>query len=359
MIAADLGRMGALALVPIAYEGHFLSEGLLYVVAAVTGTLSVFFNVAYQSYLPYLVGEQGIAEGQQKLQVSGSGATFVGAGVAGVLMQVLGNALAVAVDAASFVASIIGLVAIKYREPVHRSEERDSSVLEDLRAGFVVLFGDVRLRFLMLTTTLSDLAGATAAALIIVYAYKDAGLNQGELGAAFAVGAIGLTLGGVFARKISARLTLSGTLMASVFLVGAAIVLVPLAGIKLALAALIVSQFLIGVGTMVYNVNVMGLVMTLTPREVLGRTSGTALSVIWGSATFGGMIAAVFGDVLGVRTALIAAGAVGAAAALFILLTPSLRAIRVLPSRTAASPGEEDERTDGGEKDVQASVSES
>jgi MFS family permease len=358
MIAADFGRMGVLALVPIAYEAHFLSEGLLYAVAGVTATLSVFFNVAYQSYLPYLVGQEGVVEGQQKLSISGSGATFVGSGIAGVLMQALGNALAVAVDSASFVASVVSLLIVRHREPAQERAERGNGVLADMREGLGVFMRDVRLRFLLLTTTLSDLATAIAATLIIVYGYKDAGLNQGEVSATFAAGAIGLTLGGVFARKISARLTVSGTLMGSVVLIGAAIVLVPVAGTRLALVALTVCQFLIGVGTTVYGVNVMGLVLTMLPREVLGRANGTALTVIWGTATFGGMIAAVLGGLLGVRTALVVAGVAGAAAGLFIALTPSLRAIRELPGKSGPPPAENDEKAGGGGKGMQASLSE-
>lgn len=350
MIAADVGRMAMLGVVPIAYELRFLSEGLLYAVAAVVGTLSVFFQVAYQSYLPGLVGKEGIAEGQQKLTVTRSGATFVGSGLAGFLMQTLGNALAVAVDAASFLASLLGLLAIRHREPVPVRKKQDKDVLAEMRGGLSTLIADLRLRFLMLTTTVVNLATAIAAALIIVYAYKSAGLNQGEVGATFAAGAVGLTLGGILARKASAKLTLSGSLMACVVVVGAAILIVPVAGTGLALAAITVCQFLIGLASTVFSVNVMSLVMTITPMQMLGRVSGTALTIIWGSATFGGVIAAGLGSFLGLQTALVVSGVVAIAAVSFILFTPALRAVRELPvqaGRPQAGPppaGTEDEQ---------------
>lgn len=330
MIVADVGRMIVMGLVPIAYELHFLSEGLLYAVAAVAGSLSVFFQIAYQSYLPHLAGRQGIAEGQQKLTVTRSGATFVGSALGGFLMQVLGNALAVAVDAASFLASLLGLLAIRHRESIPQ-RNADKDVLGEMRGGFGTLIGDLRLRFLMLTTTIVNLAIAIASALVLVYAYKSAGLNQGEVGATFAAGAVGLTIGGVFARKISAKLTLSGSLMACVCGVGVAILIVPVAGTRLALAALTVCQFLVGLASTVFGVNVMSLVMTITPMEMLGRVSGTSLTVIWGSATFGGVIAAGLGSILGLRTALVASGVVAIASVSFILFTPALRAVRELP----------------------------
>src|SRR5207245_10181303 len=55
LIAADWGRAAALASIPLAYVAGALTLGQLYVVGFVTGTLTVFFDVAYQSYLPSLV----------------------------------------------------------------------------------------------------------------------------------------------------------------------------------------------------------------------------------------------------------------------------------------------------------------
>ncbi|HET6795176.1 MAG TPA: MFS transporter, partial [Acidimicrobiales bacterium] len=52
MIVADTGRMLALGSVPVAWAAGVLGLAQLYSVALVTGVLTVFFDVAYQSYLP-------------------------------------------------------------------------------------------------------------------------------------------------------------------------------------------------------------------------------------------------------------------------------------------------------------------
>ncbi|TML48173.1 MAG: MFS transporter, partial [Actinobacteria bacterium] len=54
LVGADLGRAVALATIPLAYAFDALSMAQLYAVAFVAGTLTVFFDVAYQSYLPSL-----------------------------------------------------------------------------------------------------------------------------------------------------------------------------------------------------------------------------------------------------------------------------------------------------------------
>lgn len=67
LIFADLGRAAVLVTVPLAAVLHQLTMGHLYLVAAASGVLTVFFDVSYQAYLPSLVGRENILEGNAKL----------------------------------------------------------------------------------------------------------------------------------------------------------------------------------------------------------------------------------------------------------------------------------------------------
>ncbi len=55
-------------------------------VAFLVGILTVFFDVAYQSYLPSLVRTEELIEGNSKLEVSSSVAEVTGVGLAGCLL---------------------------------------------------------------------------------------------------------------------------------------------------------------------------------------------------------------------------------------------------------------------------------
>src|SRR5215212_3750978 len=55
LIVGDVGRGLLLATVPLAHFAGGLTLGQLYAVGFLTGILTVFFDVAYQSYLPALV----------------------------------------------------------------------------------------------------------------------------------------------------------------------------------------------------------------------------------------------------------------------------------------------------------------
>ena len=62
LIVGDLGRAISLISIPIAYNAGVLSIWQLYVVGFVNGCLTVFFDVAYQSYLPSIVERDQLVE---------------------------------------------------------------------------------------------------------------------------------------------------------------------------------------------------------------------------------------------------------------------------------------------------------
>src|SRR5450759_2164721 len=70
LLAADLGRALLLAAIPAAALAGVLSLELLYLISFLAGVLSVFFDLAYQSYLPAIVEREQLVEGNSKMVVS-------------------------------------------------------------------------------------------------------------------------------------------------------------------------------------------------------------------------------------------------------------------------------------------------
>lgn len=67
LVWSDLLRAVVLSSVPLAHLLGVLTLLQLYVVALVTSVLTVFFDVAYQSSVPVLVGREHLVEGNAKL----------------------------------------------------------------------------------------------------------------------------------------------------------------------------------------------------------------------------------------------------------------------------------------------------
>ncbi|WP_328605010.1 MFS transporter [Amycolatopsis sp. NBC_00345] len=327
MIWADAGRLLAMGYVPLAYALGVLTLGGLFVVAAVVGVLTVFFEVAAQSYIPALAGADGILAANERLQTSRAVAEVGGAAAAGGLMQVLGSALAVLADALSFLASLVSLLLMRHRENVAPKPDEPRSAFREAREGLAVLMADARLRTLMFATTTVNVGVASAAAVVLVFAYDYGKLSPGAVGLAFAAGTVGLILGAVSAGAIARRLTVGRTLTLAILLIGLSYLLLPVAGPGAALIALVACQFFAGFADSVFNIHTLSLVQRITPPRLLGRVNGTALSVVWGSGTLGGLTGGLIGTGFGARPGLVVAAAVICCGAVFVVASP-LRMIR-------------------------------
>src|SRR5688572_996250 len=98
LIWSDVGRAALLATIPLAAYLGALRIEQLYVVGFLVGVLTVFFDVAYQSYLPSLIDRDRMVEGNSKLEVGRSVAQVAGPGVAGGLIELLTAPIAILVD---------------------------------------------------------------------------------------------------------------------------------------------------------------------------------------------------------------------------------------------------------------------
>jgi MFS family permease len=117
LIIADLGRALSLISIPIAYVLGGLTIWQLYVVGFINGCLTVFFDVAYMSYLPSIVERDQLVEGNSKLEITRSASQIAGPGLSGVLIGLLRAPYAITLDAISFLVSAIFVFWIRRPEP--------------------------------------------------------------------------------------------------------------------------------------------------------------------------------------------------------------------------------------------------
>src|SRR5829696_385176 len=105
LVLGDLGRAAMLLSIPIAYAFGALTIWQLYVVGFVNGIMTVFFDVADQSYLPVILDREDLVEGNSKLQISQSSAQILGQPFGGGIVALLTAPVAVLIDAVSYVGS--------------------------------------------------------------------------------------------------------------------------------------------------------------------------------------------------------------------------------------------------------------
>lgn len=306
LLLADLVRFLAILTIPVAALAGVLSIGQLFAVGLTVGTASVFFNSAYQAYLPSIVDAGRITKANAQLTVSETAAQVGGPTVAGGLISLAGAPLAMALDAASFLASVGSLVLIRRPEP--RVARRRSSLVPEVREGLRTVFGDPLLRGLTLTSALSNLGRGMALELFLLYAFRGLHLSPGLAGVVLAIGNIGALAGGLACERVTSRLGLGPTLLLGSVLKGLPWVLLPLtlfgAAVPLSVLILAVSSFFVPIS----NVTTVSIRQTLTPAHLQGRVAATTRTVTRAvlplSAVLGGALAQLGTTLLGSRLGL-------------------------------------------------------
>ena len=339
LVAGDVVRGVALLALPVAWLTGVLSLPLVLVVVAVTGVATVFFDVAYQSYLPSLVAPERISEGNANLQVSASAAGVVGPGLGGALVRVLGAPLVIALDALSFLASVGFTLAIAHREESAPREGR-RPLRTEVTEGLSFVVRQPLLRRIVATTALSNLFGAVPGALLVLYAVRELGVGASGVGLALSITAVGGLVGAVTAQPVIAALGEGRTIAWSLVPTLPLLALVPLAdgrGRAVAIAMLAVSGAIAGVGIVVYNVAQVSFRQRLCPRPLLGRMNASIRFAVWGVMPIGSFAGGLLATHLGVVAALWISVVGEALAVLPVLLSP-LAGRREPPADAPAAP---------------------
>jgi len=317
MIVADVGRAAALAYIPIAWALHVLMLWQLYLIALFFGILTVFFEVAYQSYLPSLIERQDLTEGNAKLEISRSAAQIAGNGLGGVLVQRLGAPMAMLVDAISFLASVAGLISIRAKETVARPAAQSQGFWAELRDGAGVVFGSPILRNIAGCTATSNLGGSMLGAVYLIFAYRSLHLSPAVVGGILAFGDFGI-FGAFFSAQIAQKFGLGKTLAAAAVLGGLGTLLAAIAAFRSPLLLLFGSQLILSFSIPLYNVNQVSLRQAIVPGALQGRMNATMRTIVWGTMPIGAAIGGALGSTIGVLPTIIIGGIIAVSSVLWI-----------------------------------------
>jgi MFS family permease len=332
LIAGDLGRAASLASIPIAYELGALTIWQLYVVGFVNGVLTVFFDVAYQSYLPSLVERDELVEGNSKLEVSRSAAQIVGPGVAGGLIGIVTAPLAIVADSISYLGSAAFVTRIRREEIVaERSADgvRPPSMREEIGTGLRFVLGHPYLRMIAGSTGSSNLFSNIQFSLLLYYVYTVLGLTPQAVGLIFAIGSIGALVGALTANRIAGIIGVGPAIVGSIALGLPAALLVPLAPVSSPHAFLIVSAALVSFSGLVYNINQVSFRQAITPERMQGRMNATMRFIVWGTIPIGQILGGAIATAFGVTAAMWVGGVGAVVPPLFVLFSPVRRLHRM------------------------------
>lgn len=337
MLACDLAALLLFLSVPVAAWLGRLTIGHLLAVALGAGTASVFFQTAYQVYLPSLLDRDEVAEGNAKVQATEAVAQVGGPGVAGLITQLAGAVNALLADAASFLISALCLLTIRAGEPRPPRARPSSTLRHEIGEGLRFVARDPYLRVLTLFSALSNIGLIGYQSILVVFLVREVGVSPGTVGGLAAATSLGGVLGAASATASARRFgSARGLLVAEI---GAAPfgLLIPLAtpGPGLALAA--AGGFVVGAGAATGNVIKGSFRQTYSPHALLGRITVSMQLVGYGTIPLGALLAGALGTAFGVRPAMWIITSGLALTGLVLLIGP-LRRHRQLPDQPTVRP---------------------
>jgi MFS family permease len=320
MLALLLGLLGL--------SGHLVLWHV-YVFAGVLGCVTAFDAPARQTFVAELVPDADLGNAVALNSTSFNAARLVGPAVAGLLIATVGSGWVFLLNAASFVAVIGALVALRPSElqPVVRAPRRPGGFVEGLRYVWnrpdlkVVLFmlfliGTFGLNFPIFLSTMA------------VSVFHQGPSQYGLLTSFMAVGSVSGAL--LSARRPRPRVSL---------LFGGALAF----GLGLTVAALMPTYWLfglslvaVGIAAQTFTTTANGAIQLATEPSMRGRVMALFLAIAMGGTPIGAPIVGFVVDRFGPRWALGVGASAGLAAAL-------VAAIYARVSRSGAGPGGADE----------------
>ena len=338
MIAIDLLGAAVLAVVPVAALAGVLRIELLYGVEFVFGCLGVIGTVAFQAFLPTLVGRDRLVEANSRVQLSASAGHVAGPGVGGILVQLISAPFAILATVVSSLVGVTLLTLIRVNEPAPRP--RDRSIAGEVREGLEIVFSDAHIRSIMLCgTTHNVFSNGMLVALYVLFATRELRLTPAELGIVFAVGGPGSIAGSLIASRVPAMLGLGPTIGLMQVLTGVARLAMPLAAMAATavppFVTLAAGELVLAVARTVFNVNQLSLRQAITPDHQQGRMNASIRFVMWAVVPFGAVAGGYLGERIGLMPTLWIGVAGTTLASLWIFLTP-VRSLRTTPEGPAA-----------------------
>jgi predicted MFS family arabinose efflux permease len=327
MLVADAGRALALASLAIALAAGDLTFIQLLIVAAVENALGVFFDLAELAAISVVVPATQLTAAVAQNEARRMGTTLAGAPLGGVLYQ-LGRLVPFVVDSASYVVSLITLLAIRseFRQP-EAEPQAPQRLHESLAEGMRWLWRQPFLRSCAVLVAGSNFVFSAMALLALVVARRH-GASPAAVGLMFAMFGVGGLLGAAAApwlqRSVPARLVVIGANW--VWL--AAVPLVIVAPAPILLGLVLAAMAFCGP---IWNVVIVGYRMAIVPDRLQGRVNSAARLIAMSASPLGPPIAGLLLSSAGSLTADLALTGVTLALALAATLDPNLRHLPPIP----------------------------
>jgi MFS family permease len=319
----------SLALATIVFTG-VVSLWMVFVLSLASGIVTSLDNPARQSFYVEMVGEGTLTNAVSLNSAAFTGARIIGPAAAGLLIATVGMGICFLIDAVSYTAVVVALLAM-HADELH-PQQRTTRDRGHLMAGIRYVWSTDGLRRPLIVMALV-FTFVFEWQVLVPLLVRSFGAGPGEFGALSAAAGIGSFFGAIGAANRSARPTMQrlAVALAGVGIVMALIAFAP--GLPVAMALMVP----VGFFAMTFMITGNTMLQLEAKPQARGRVMALYGVVFLGSTPIGAPLVGAFAQHLGARVAFFTAGLLAVVIAAGVLWSRT-RAGRSLERRPIPEP---------------------
>jgi MFS family permease len=296
MRLTDLGRAAVFAALAVVIATGDMTLAILYVAVFGVGVLETLFDTAAMSMTPALVERDQLERANARINGAYIAANeFIGP-LLGAALFAVAAAAPFGVNAATFAVSVAILLTVAGRYRPQRVGP--TSVIGDIRVGFAFVWREPLIRAFAIGAGAINLGFTAAAAVLVLHAQDNLGLDDVGFGMLLASAAVGGVIGAQLAPRTIARFgRRSSVLGAVVALSGGVAVMGATSGLVGAAGGFAVFGF----AGEIWNVVSVTYRQSVTPDDLLGRVMAGFRVIAYGAFPIGAALGGVIATVTGLR----------------------------------------------------------
>ncbi|KPI00284.1 protein of unknown function DUF894 DitE [Actinobacteria bacterium OK074] len=318
-VTLDLVRTAAIGSVPVAWWLGHLSYPYLVVVALVTSSATVLFDIGSSTFLPAVVDKKEL-NARNSLMSGTEAVTLTGGpSLSGVLVQLFGPVGVLAVDAVSYLVSAVTLRTLPERHPEPQPPTRTAQLI---REGWNFVVRHPVMRPCLIWATTANFVTAGLVALTPLYLVREAHVSAGVVGVMIAMEGVGGLIGSAIATRLARRVGTARAMIVAGFAGGLLTLLTPLTTGLGNIYFYAVGYAAFACGAVTGSIMARTHRQTESPADLLSRVMATVRFVSWGALPLGAACSGLLATAVGLRPALALFCAASLLPPLILLLSP-------------------------------------
>ena len=323
IVTQILSMMQSLALAALAFSGTIHIWHII-ALSVFQGCVNAIDMPTRQTFVVELVEQRENLSNAIALNSSlFSGARLIGPAIAGLVIASVGTSTCFLIDGISYIAVIVGLLAMRIRPRKIAAIAPSNTVLRRLKEGFVYAFGFPAIRSILLLLGLVSLVGMPYTTLVPIFATNILHGGPQTLGFLMASSGCGAFVSAIYLSSRSTIVGLGKLIAIAPAVFGTALIVFALSKV---LWLSLMATFMLGGSLILQSTSSNTILQTIVDEDKRGRVLSLFTIAFISMATFGNLFAGTIASRIGAPNTLMIGGAICIAASIyFSRQLPALR----------------------------------